>query len=33
VIDESAGDYLYPDERFVEAELLLATRRAAMRAA
>jgi len=30
VIDESGDDYLYPAERFVEAELPLATRRAVM---
>ena len=33
VIDESGDDYLYPEERFVEAELPLATRRAVMQAA
>jgi len=32
VIDESRADYLYPEERFVEAELPLATRRAVMQA-
>ena len=32
VIDESGDDYLYPEERFVEAELPLATRRAVMQA-
>lgn len=33
VIDESGDDYLYPEERFVEAELPQATRRAVMQAA
>jgi hypothetical protein len=33
VIDESGDDYLYPEERFVEVELPLATRRAVMQAA
>jgi hypothetical protein len=33
VIDESGDDYLYPEERFVEAELPLATRRAVMQVA
>ena len=33
VIDESGDDYLYPEERFVEADLPLATRRAVMKAA
>jgi hypothetical protein len=33
VVDKSGDDYLYPEERFIEAELLLATRRAVMQAA
>jgi hypothetical protein len=33
VVDESGDDYLYPEERFVEAELPQATRRAVMQAA
>ena len=33
VVDESGDDYLYPEERFVEAELPLATRRAVLQAA
>jgi hypothetical protein len=33
VIDESGDDYRYPEERFVKAELPLATRRAVMQAA
>jgi hypothetical protein len=33
VVDESGEDYLYPEERFVEAELPQATRRAVMQAA
>lgn len=33
VIDESGDDYLYPEERFVEAEFPPATRPAVMRAA
>ena len=33
VVDESGDDYLYPEERFIEAELPLATRRAVMQAA
>lgn len=33
VIDESGDDYLYPEERFVEADLPRATRRAVMQAA
>ena len=33
VVDESGDDYLYPEERFVEAELPKATRRAVMQAA
>ena len=32
VIDESGDDYLYPEERFVDAELPQATRRAVMQA-
>jgi hypothetical protein len=32
VIDESGDDYLYPEERFVEADLPLATRRAVIQA-
>jgi hypothetical protein len=32
VIDESGDDYLYPEERFVEADLPQATRRAVMQA-
>ena len=30
VVDESGDDYLYPEERFIEAELPQATRRAAL---
>ncbi|MGH8138549.1 MAG: hypothetical protein ACREVV_10190 [Steroidobacteraceae bacterium] len=33
VVDESGDDYLYPEERFVEAELPQAIRRAVMQAA
>ena len=33
VLDESGADYLYPKERFVEAELPQATRRAVMQVA
>jgi hypothetical protein len=33
VVDESGEDYLYPEERFVEAELPQAARRAVMQAA
>ena len=33
VVDESGDDYLYPEERFVEVALPLATRRAVMQAA
>ena len=33
VVDESGDDYLYPEERFVEAELPQVTRRAVMQAA
>jgi len=33
VIDESGEDYLYPDERFVAADLPQSTRRAVMQAA
>jgi hypothetical protein len=33
VVDESGDDYLYPEGRFVEAELPQATRRAVMQAA
>ncbi|HEY4213164.1 MAG TPA: hypothetical protein VGM84_16915 [Steroidobacteraceae bacterium] len=33
VVDESGEDYLYPEERFVEAELPQATRRAVLQAA
>ena len=33
VVDESGDDYLYPEERFVEAELPQATRRAVLQAA
>ena len=32
VVDESGDDYLYPEERFVEAELPLSIRRAVMQA-
>jgi hypothetical protein len=32
VVDESGDDYLYPEERFIEAELPQATRRAVMQA-
>jgi hypothetical protein len=32
VVDESGEDYLYPEERFVEADLPLATRRAILQA-
>lgn len=32
VVDESGDDYLYPEERFVVAELPQATRRAVMQA-
>ncbi len=33
VVDESGDDYLYPEERFIEAELPQATRRAILQAA
>jgi hypothetical protein len=33
IIDESGEDYLYPGQRFVAAELPLATRRAVLQAA
>jgi hypothetical protein len=33
VVDESGDDYLYPEDRFIEAELPQATRRAVMQAA
>ncbi len=33
IVDESGDDYLYPMERFVAAELPLATRRAVLQAA
>jgi len=33
VIDESGDDYLYPEERFIEAELPQATRRAILQVA
>jgi hypothetical protein len=33
IIDESGDDYLYPTQRFVAAQLPLATRRAILRAA
>ena len=33
VVDESGEDYLYPTERFVAADLPLATRRAVLQAA
>ena len=33
VIDESGEDYLYPGQRFVAAELPVATRRAVLQAA
>jgi hypothetical protein len=33
VVDESGDDYLYPEERFIAAELPQATRRAVMQAA
>jgi hypothetical protein len=33
IIDESGEDYLYPSERFVPADLPLATRRAVLQAA
>jgi hypothetical protein len=33
VVDESGDDYLYPEDRFVEAELPQATRRAVMQVA
>lgn len=33
VLDESGDDYLYPEERFIEAKLRQATRRAVMQAA
>jgi len=33
VVDESGDDYLYPEDRFIEAELLQATRRAVMQVA
>ena len=32
LVDESGDDYLYPEERFVEADLPLATRRAVIQA-
>lgn len=32
VVDESGEDYLYPEERFIEAALPHATRRAVMQA-
>jgi hypothetical protein len=32
VVDESGDDYLYPEARFVEADLPLATRRAILQA-
>jgi hypothetical protein len=33
IIDESGEDYLYPDQRFVAAELPVSTRRAVLHAA
>ena len=33
IVDESGDDYLYPVERFVAADLPLATRRAVLQAA
>ena len=33
IIDESGEDYLYPTQRFVEADLPVSTRRAVLRAA
>jgi hypothetical protein len=33
VVDESGDDYLYPEKRFIEAELPQATRRAVMQVA
>ena len=33
VVDESGDDYQYPEERFIEAELPQATRRAVMQVA
>jgi hypothetical protein len=32
IIDESGEDYLYPTQRFVEADLPVSTRRAVLRA-
>jgi len=33
VVDESGDDYLYPEDRFIKAELPQATRRAVMQVA